>query len=125
MLKDGIIERMIGEIIGEERKVLEGIWVLGGGIELLCFYFIYGNRKKKVDVRGKLCKVEWFFYGIWIIVINKLVIESGIEIKFSCDFDGIWFIEILLKNCCCNWFIIINMLLMYCLIIVNCIWYLV
>ena len=54
MLKDGTIERMTGEITAEERKAPEGTWVLGGGIELPCSYFIYGNRKKKADVRGKL-----------------------------------------------------------------------
>ena len=38
--------------------------VLGGGIELPCSYFIYGNRKKKADVRGKLRKAERSLYGI-------------------------------------------------------------
>ena len=64
MLKDGTIERMTGEITGEERKAPEGTWVLGGGIELPCSYFIYGNRKKKADVRGKLRKAERSLYGI-------------------------------------------------------------
>ena len=62
MLKDGTIERMTGEIT--ERKASEGTWVLGGGIELPCSYFIYGNRKKKADVRGKLRKAEQSLYGI-------------------------------------------------------------
>ena len=114
---------MTGEITGEERKAPEGTWVLGGGIELPCSYFIYGNRKKKADVRGKLRKAERSLYGIWTTATNKLATESGTEIKFSCDFDGIRYIEILLKNRCCNWFIIINMSLMYRLIIVNCIRY--
>ena len=117
MLKDGTIERMTAEIT--ERKASEGTWVLGGGIELPCSYFIYGNRKKKADVRRKLRKAERSLYGIWTTATNKLATESGTEIKFSCDFDGIRFIEILLKNRCCNWFIIINMSLMYHLIIVN------
>ena len=106
--EDGTIERMTGEITGEGRKAPEGTWVLGGGIELPCSYFIYGNRKKKADVRGKLRKAERSLYGIWTTATNKLATESGTEIKFSCDFDGIRFIEILLKNRCCNWFIIIN-----------------
>ena len=45
MSKDGTIERMTGEITGEERKAPEGTWVLGGGIELPCSHFIYGKRK--------------------------------------------------------------------------------
>ena len=59
MLKDGTIER----ITGEERKAPEGTWVLGGGIELPCSYFIYGNRKSKADLRRKLRKVERSLYG--------------------------------------------------------------
>ena len=55
---------MTGEITAEERKAPEGTWVLGGGIELPCSYFIYGNRKKKADVRGKLRKAERSLYGI-------------------------------------------------------------
>ena len=63
MLKDGTIERMTGEITEEERKAPEGTCVLGGGIELPCSYFIYGNRKNKADVRRKLRKAERSLYG--------------------------------------------------------------
>ena len=64
MLKDGTIERMTVKITGEERKAPEGTWVLGGAIELPCSCFIYGNRKEKADVRGKLRKTERSLYGI-------------------------------------------------------------
>ena len=35
--------KWLKEYSGEERKAPEGTWVLGGGIELPCSYFIYGK----------------------------------------------------------------------------------
>ena len=97
--------------------------ILGVILTLKMKLYICSTVEKKADVRGKLRKAERSLYGIWTTATNKLATESGTEIKFSCDFDGIRYIEILLKNRCCNWFIIINMSLMYRLIIVNCIRY--
>ena len=45
-----------------------------------------------LDSNSLIC----FVLGLFVSII------SGTEIKFSCDFDGIRFIEILLKNRCCN-----------------------
>ena len=41
-------------ITGKERKAPEGIWVLGGGIELPCKYYLYGPKLHKRFVRDAL-----------------------------------------------------------------------
>ena len=38
-------------ITGQSKKVPEGTWVLGGGIELPCRYFLYGPKIRKREVR--------------------------------------------------------------------------
>lgn len=49
-LKDGTVTSMTSEITAEARKAAEGTWVLGGGVELPCVYYVFGNRKHKVQV---------------------------------------------------------------------------
>ena len=58
MLKDGTITSMSGEVTDEARKAPEGTWVLGGGIELPCVYFIFGDKKHKVDVRKRIRQAQ-------------------------------------------------------------------
>ena len=43
-------------LIREARKAPEGTWVIGGGIELICVYYIYGSKKHKVQVRKGIWK---------------------------------------------------------------------
>ena len=38
-------------ITGQSKKAPEGTWVLGGGIELPCRYFLYGPKIRKREVR--------------------------------------------------------------------------
>ena len=45
---------MTAEITGEKRRAPEGTWVLGGGIELPCVYFLHGPMIHKQLVRRKL-----------------------------------------------------------------------
>ena len=44
-------------VTGEPRNALEGVWVLGGGVETPCKYFIYGVKKNKCKIRNKLKNV--------------------------------------------------------------------
>ena len=41
-------------ITGEKRRAPEGTWVLGGGIELPCKYYLYGPKVHKCIVRKSL-----------------------------------------------------------------------
>ena len=56
LMKDGKVKRIYGEIIGIARSAPEGTWTQGGGIELPCRYYIYGDLKYKDVVREKLRK---------------------------------------------------------------------
>ena len=38
-------------ITGQSKKAPEGTWILGGGIELPCRYFLYGSKIRKREVR--------------------------------------------------------------------------
>ena len=38
-------------ITGQSKKAPEGTWVLGGGIELPCRYFLYGPKIRKREAR--------------------------------------------------------------------------
>ena len=38
------------------REAPEGVWVLGGGIELPCKYFVYGPKKLKARLKSELRK---------------------------------------------------------------------
>jgi len=49
---------MMGEITREARKAPEGSWVIGGGIELPCVYYIYGSKKHKAQVRKGIQKLR-------------------------------------------------------------------
>ena len=62
-LKDGTITSMTGEITGEARKAPGGTWVLGGGIELRCVYYLFGNRKHKAQVRKQIREAQSALYG--------------------------------------------------------------
>ena len=41
-------------ITGEKRRAPEGTWVLGGGIELPCTYYLYGPKVHECTVRKSL-----------------------------------------------------------------------
>ena len=56
MLKDGTINSITAKITGEKRRAPQGVWVQGGGIELLCKYFVCGPKKFKVRVKSELRK---------------------------------------------------------------------
>ena len=46
MLKDGTIISMEADIIGKSRSAPEGTWVLGGGIEIPCrFYLVWFEER--------------------------------------------------------------------------------
>ena len=62
-LKDGTVTSMTGEITAEARKAPEGTWVLGGGIELPCIYYLFGNRKHKTQVPKEICEAQSAWYG--------------------------------------------------------------
>lgn len=62
-LKDGTLTSMTGEVTGEARRAPEGTWVLGGGIELPCVYYIHGKKKDKQQVRKAIRKAESQVYG--------------------------------------------------------------
>ena len=54
---------MTGEITGEAKKASEGMWVLGGGIELLCVYYLFGSRKHEARERKQIYKAQTALYG--------------------------------------------------------------
>ena len=51
MLDGGVIMCMEGTVTGVARSAREGVWVLGGGIEIPCEYVLYGVKKdcEKLD----------------------------------------------------------------------------
>ena len=62
-LKDGTVTSMTSEITAEARKALESTWVLGGGIELPCIYYLFGNRKHKAQVRKQIGEAQSALFG--------------------------------------------------------------
>ncbi len=63
LLKNGTVTSMTGEITGEARKAPEGTWVQGGGIELPCSYYLFGNKKHKSQVRKQIREAQSSLYG--------------------------------------------------------------
>ena len=45
-------------VTGEPRSAPEGTWVIGGGIETLCKYLIYTDKKLKSKIRTMLRKAS-------------------------------------------------------------------
>ena len=51
LMKSWKVYEITCTITGQSRKAPEGTWVLGGGIELPCRYFLYGPKIRKREVR--------------------------------------------------------------------------
>ena len=51
MFDNGHIRKIIGIITGPARSAPEGVWRIGGGIELPCQYVLYGFKKNRAKVR--------------------------------------------------------------------------
>ena len=56
LMAEGKIKRIDGKITGEARSAPEGTYSQGGGIELPCYYKIYGNNDCKSFVKSALKK---------------------------------------------------------------------
>lgn len=54
LIKSWKIWKVTTIITGKERRAPEGTWVLGGGIELPCTYYLYGPKLHKRFVRDAL-----------------------------------------------------------------------
>ena len=54
LMKAGKVTQVTTVITGNQRKAPEGTWVLGGGRELPCTYFLYGPKICKRIVRDAL-----------------------------------------------------------------------
>ena len=50
----GQIYKVSANISGERHKAPEEIWLLGGGIEIPCKYFLYGPVIHKTFIRNEL-----------------------------------------------------------------------
>ena len=59
LFKDGSIVEITSEIIGGHRSAAEGTFVLGGGLEILCIYHLFGPREKKRLVRSAIKQQIW------------------------------------------------------------------
>ena len=53
-MKSQQIEIMNSEDSGNPRSAPEAKWVIGGGIEILCKYRLYGPKSVKKEVRAAL-----------------------------------------------------------------------
>lgn len=51
LMKNWKVHRITCVITGQERRAPEGTWVLGGGIELPCIYYLYGPKTQRKYVR--------------------------------------------------------------------------
>jgi hypothetical protein len=54
LLKSWKVWKITAVITGQQRRAPEGTWVLGGGIELPCTYYIYGPKLHKKYVCDSL-----------------------------------------------------------------------
>ena len=50
LMKEWKVYRVNATISGEKRKAPERTWVLGGGIEIRCKYFLYGSPYKAMGL---------------------------------------------------------------------------
>ena len=56
LMKEWKLYKVTATITGEIRRVPERTWVLGGGIELPCTYYLYGPKIHKCNVKNSLKK---------------------------------------------------------------------
>ena len=56
LMKEWKLYKVTATITGEKRRAPEETWVLGGGIELPCTYYLYGPKIHKCNVRHSLKK---------------------------------------------------------------------
>ena len=52
-VKEKTITYIQAKITGEKRGAPEGVWVQGGGIELSCKFYVYGQKENRSRVRRK------------------------------------------------------------------------
>ena len=53
LMKSWKVYEIMCTIAGQSKKAPEGTWVLGGGIELSCRYFLYGKREVRKCIKDK------------------------------------------------------------------------
>ena len=56
LMKEWKLYKVTATITVEKRRVPDGTWVLGGGIELPCTYYLYGPKIHKCNVKISLKK---------------------------------------------------------------------
>ena len=54
LLDSGTVTSITGMITGPPRSAPEGVWVVGGGVELPCEYALQGTKKDRSHVRTVL-----------------------------------------------------------------------
>ena len=52
LMKEWKLYKVTATITGEKRRLPEGTWVLGGGIEVPCTYYLYGPKIHKCNMGG-------------------------------------------------------------------------
>ena len=64
MAKETILSLEVN-VTGLPRDALEGKWVLGGGIEMLCTYKVYRRIDQKSYPRKRLKGLNKIYYTLW------------------------------------------------------------
>ena len=54
LLDSGRVTNITGTITGPPRSSLDGVWAIGGGIELPCEYVLHGAKQDRSSVRTAL-----------------------------------------------------------------------
>ena len=54
LLDSSVVTSVTGTITGPPRSAPEGVWSVGGGIELPCEYALHGEKKDRSRVRTAL-----------------------------------------------------------------------
>ena len=54
LLDDHIVSSITGTVTGPQRSAPDGVWTVGGGIELPCEYVLHGAKKHRSSVRTTL-----------------------------------------------------------------------
>ena len=57
-VRGGNIVSIEAIVTGKPRSATEGTWVMRGGIETLCKYLIYADKKLKSEIRTMLSKAS-------------------------------------------------------------------
>ena len=57
LLDCGMVTRITGTITDRPRSAPEGVWAVGGGVELPCEYVLHGAKKDHSSVRTALRQV--------------------------------------------------------------------